>query len=264
MALALLQTLPLLRQPLFLARLRCKRGQFIHRVPQPFLIAFRRRDRLARILQRGNRFPPDPPCMSGRITQRPRHSERIQQRRVARRISQPDLFVLALHLDQQARGAPQQRHAHRLIVDEGARSSIPRQHAPQDHLVLRLETLFCEQRAQWMAGWRREAGSDAGLLDPGTHQPRIGSCTQRKPQTVQQDRLAGARLAGQHRQPLGERQVQPFDQHHVPDRQSGEHAAAPAAASAQKIECQAREKKPRPDGAAGPFSCTNPASNRSL
>ena len=99
--LALLQPLPLLRQPLFLVRPRRQGGQFIDRVAQPFLVALRRGDRFARGLQRGDRLPPGAPGADVGIAQRPRHAERIQQRGMARRIGQADLLVLALHLHQQ-------------------------------------------------------------------------------------------------------------------------------------------------------------------
>ena len=58
--------------------------------------------------------------------------------------------------------------------------------------------------------------------------------------------------------------VQSLDQHDVANGESGEHAAAPAAA-VQKIDCQARAKKPRSSGLrGGPGCCTRPLSNRSL
>ena len=61
-----------------------------------------------------------------RVAQRRRHAEGIQQRTVARRIGQAHLLVLALHLDQQGAGAAQQRHPHRLVVEERAGAAVAR------------------------------------------------------------------------------------------------------------------------------------------
>ena len=107
---------------------------------------------------------------------------------------------------------------------------------------------------------------------PGPHQCRVRPRAQRQTETVEQDRLAGAGLAGQHRQARAEGQVQPLDQHHVADRKRGEHSIGARsrcqikrAPCAQKTECQAREKNPRSSGLrGGPACCTRPLSNRLL
>ena len=43
-------------------------------------------------------------------------------------------------------------------------------------------------------------GGDAGLLGAGADQSRLGAAAQREAEAIQQDRLAGAGFAGQHRQ----------------------------------------------------------------
>ena len=262
--LALLQPLPLLRQPLLLALPRRQAGQFVDRVAQPFLVAFRRGDRLPRNLQRGERIAPPPPRRRRAVTQRTRHAERVEQRGMARRVGQADLLVLALHFHQQRAGPPQQCDANRLVVDECARPPVLRQHAAQHHFVVRLQPLLDQQRGHRVTRRWREACGDTRLLRTGPHQCCVSARAQRQAEAIQQDRLAGAGLSGQHRQAFAERQVKSLDQHHVANGQGAKHAAAPAAAFGQKIECQAREKNPRSSGVAGPGCGTTPASNRSL
>src|SRR5437660_793978 len=44
-----------------------------------------------------------------------------------------------------------------------------------------------------------------------------------KREIIEQDRFAGAGLAGEHREPRGVIDVEPFDQNDVADRETGEH-----------------------------------------
>ncbi len=215
--LALLQPLPFLRQLLLLVRLRRQTGEFLHRMTQPLLIALRRRDRRVGSLQGRDRLTPRAPRRCRGIAQRPRDTERIEQTGMARRIGEADLFVLALHLDQQRRRASQQRHADRLVIDEGARPAILGQHAAQHDLVLGIQSLLGQQRCRGMPRGRREAGGHAGLFGTRTHQSGVRPRPQREAETVQQDRLAGAGLAGEHGQARAERNIQPLDQHNVAD-----------------------------------------------
>ena len=77
-------------------------------------------------------------------------------------------------------------------------------------------------------GWLRadrEFGADRRLLGAGPHQPGLGAAAERQAQRVEQDRLAGAGLAGQHAQPRPKRQAQPVDQHDVANGEAEQHAA---------------------------------------
>ena len=124
--LALLQSLAFLREPFLLARLRRQTGQFVDRVaqPRPHHVPPRRSPRAPLPVPRSRPRQSRHAAAVG-IAQRPRHAERVEQRGVACRIGQADLLVLALHLHQQRAGPPQQRHADRLVVDEGARAAVP-------------------------------------------------------------------------------------------------------------------------------------------
>jgi hypothetical protein len=66
----------------------------------------------------------------------------------------------------------------------------------------------------------RELGRYRGLLRPGAHEPRLRAAAERQTQRIQQDRLAGAGLTGQHAQPRAKGERQPVDQHDVADGQT--------------------------------------------
>jgi len=55
------------------------------------------------------------------------------------------------------------------------------------------------------------------LLDAFAHHAGVAAAAERELQRVDQDRFAGPGLAGQHRQPLIEREIEPLDQHNVAD-----------------------------------------------
>jgi len=60
---------------------------------------------------------------------------------MARRISEAQLLVLALDLDQQRAGPSHQRHPDRLVVDKRPRPAVAAQHAAQHQLILGLDAL---------------------------------------------------------------------------------------------------------------------------
>ena len=72
----------------------------------------------------------------------------------------------------------------------------------------------------------REFGGDGGLLGAGPHQARIGAPAERQTERVQQDRFAGAGLAGQDAQPRPEGERQPVDQDNIADGKTKQHAKA--------------------------------------
>ena len=55
------------------------------------------------------------------------------------------------------------------------------------------------------------------------HQRDIAARAERERKGIEQDRLAGAGLAGEHRETGGEVDVEPIDQNDVADGQPGEH-----------------------------------------
>ncbi len=138
-------------------------------------------------------------------------------------VGEAHLVVLALHLDQQQAEPAQQRDPHRRIVGEGARAAVAGDDAAQHDLLLRRDAVLGEQRHRGVIGRWGEHGGDHGLLAAGAHQPLFGPGAQCQAEAVEQDRLAGAGLAGQHGEAGAETEVQPLDQHHVADRQRRQH-----------------------------------------
>ena len=68
-----------------------------------------------------------------------------------------------------------------------------------------------------------ELGADAGLLGAGAEELGIGATPKGEAEGVEQDRLAGAGLAGQHGEAGTDLQVQPVDEDDVADRQVQQH-----------------------------------------
>ena len=74
-----------------------------------------------------------------------------------------------------------------------------------------------------MAARQLERGRHLPLLRALPHQRGVAARTERQREGVQQDRLAGAGLAGEHGKPVGEIDVEPIDQDDVADRKPDEH-----------------------------------------
>ena len=140
---------------------------------------------------------------------------------MGRGIGQADLVVLALHLHQRRTQALEQGDAHRLVVDEGAAAAIGLHHAAQHQLVLGRHVLVPQDGETGMVGRRVEAGGDRGLRLSRAHRAGFGTRAQREPQRIEQDGLARACFAGQHRQSWREGKVQALDQHHIANGERG-------------------------------------------
>ena len=143
--------------------------------------------------------------------------ELIQQGRVAAGVGEAHLVVLALNLDQQSRRPAHQADADRLIVDRRAGPAVLANDAPQDEVILHVDTLLPEQRQGRVIRRQGEARGDARLFRAIAYQALLGAGAQRQAEAVEQDGFAGAGLPRQHRQPSAEGEVQTLDQHHVAD-----------------------------------------------
>ena len=80
-----------------------------------------------------------------------------------------------------------------------------------------------------MIGRRLEDRRDLAALRAGAHQRRVAARAERQRQRIEQDGFAGARLAGQHRQPGVELDAEPVDQDDVLDGEAREHRQPRAA-----------------------------------
>ncbi len=174
-------------------------------------------------------------------------------------VGQAHLVVLARHLHQHRARAAQQAHAHRLVVHEGARAAVARHHAAQHQLLLGLHPLLAQHGVHGVVWRRGEAGDHGGLGRALAHEPRLRAHAQRQAQAVEQDGLAGAGLAGEHGQALAELQVEALDQHHVADRECGQHGRRMGGGAAMSSPDVARDVMPANPVRAGPRVLEDPA-----
>ena len=233
---------------LLLARLGRQLVQLVLHVAPIGLLARRPLDLGGGRLPRPLRLSPG--CMGG-AHRRDRGLEPavgIEQTALGRRIEQGLLLVLAMDLDQQLADPAQQPAADRLIVDERPRAAVGGEHAAQHQVVLGLDAVLAEQRRRRRVGGRREHRADRGLRRTLADQRPIGPATQREAEGVEQDRLAGAGLAGQHAEPAGELEVEPLDQDDVADRKAGQHGGGRSVRSARA--CRSEPSGPTASGPA--------------
>ena len=137
------------------------------------------------------------------------------------------VVVLAVDLNQCRAERAQHLHAHRLVIDEGAGAAVGELHPAHDQFVL--GGLFGDQVVVRQQAARRmvladvEGGGHLALLGALAHQRGIAARAQRQRKGIEQDRFAGAGLAGQRGKPGAEIDVQAIDQNDVADREAGEH-----------------------------------------
>ena len=68
-----------------------------------------------------------------------------------------------------------------------------------------------------------EHRGDLALLRAVTHEAGIAAAAERQRKGIEQNGFARAGLAGQHREPTGKLDIEPFDQDDVTDRQTRQH-----------------------------------------
>ncbi len=132
-------------------------------------------------------------------------------------IDQRALVVLAVDLDQRGAEFLHDLHAHRLIVDKGARAPVRELYAAQNEFVLGRDIVGLKQRARRMSAPHFENRRHLALLDPLPHQRLVAAGAQSQGKGVEQNRLAGAGLAGEHGKTVGKIDVEPIDQDDVAD-----------------------------------------------
>ena len=216
-----------LRERRLLARLGAELAELVDRMAQPVGFATGALDLGAVFLDRG----------LGLAARVPQHGKPggvlfqaaigIEQPPVGRGVDQRAVVVLAVDLDQRAAQLLHHLHAHRLVVDEGAGAPVGELHAAQDQLVLGGDAAIGKHCAHRMVGGEVKGCGHLPLALALAHQGLVAAPTQRERERVEQDRLAGAGLAGEHGKPVGEIDVEPIDQDDVADRKSGEHGAWP-------------------------------------
>ena len=212
-----------LRKRGLLALLRRETAELFDRMAEPFRLAAGALDVGAMRRDRGfARAPllPQAPNLGGGGLE---PAEGVEQRAVRSRLDEGALVVLPVDFHQRRAERAQHLNAHRLIVDEGAGPPVGDLHAPHDQLVLAGEAVLREQAARRMLLAQLEDRGHLPLLGAFADQRRLPTRAEREREGIEQDRFAGASLAGQCRQAGAEINVEPVDQDDVADGKPGEH-----------------------------------------
>ena len=152
-------------------------------------------------------------------------AERIEQRAMGARLDERAVVVLPVDLDKAGADPPQQPDRHRLVVEEGAAAAVGALDTAQDQVAIDVDPRLGRDRTGGMVAAHVEHGRDIALGSPAADKAQIAAAAERERQRVEQDRLAGAGLAGEHREALRQRNVQRVDDDDVADREGGEHGA---------------------------------------
>ena len=164
-------------------------------------------------------------------------AEGVEDRAVRRRIDERALVMLAVDLDERGADRAQHLHAHRLVVDEGAGAAVRELHPAQDEVAVGVDLGALGDAARRMVAGEIEDGGDLPLRLAVAHEPAVAAGAERQRKGVEEDRFAGAGLAGQDREALVEVELDPVDQDDVADRELREH---PRRASRRVPPCGSR------------------------
>ena len=159
----------------------------------------------------------------------------VEDRAMVGRLEQPALLELALDLDQAVAELAQQPDTRRLVVDKGAAAPIGREQPPQnDSLAGILAPGRAQDRVGRVVAPDCELGRHRRLLGAGPHQPCLRPPAERQAERIQEDRLAGPGLAGQHAQAPAKDEGEPVDQDDIADGQAEQHCGDDTSAAAAK------------------------------
>ena len=214
----------LLGQAGLLALLGREPLDFLERMFEPFAVALGGGGLGPRLRQ----FAFDPRHFRPRPRNRARIelAERIEQVAVALGVEQAAVVVLAVDLDRQRAEVAEQARGRRAAGDEGAAAAIALERPANDQrLAWRgFDPLLPKQFMDRMTARQFDLGRNRRTVLARADQPDVGPRTQRQAECVEQDRLAGAGLAGEHAEARLELELEPFDQDDVVDGKLPQHA----------------------------------------
>src|SRR4051812_28632044 len=150
--------------------------------------------------------------------------EGVEDDAVVGGVEQPTLLELALDLDEAVAELAQQPDARRLVVDKGAAAPVGADEPAQyDSFALAVEPGLAQDRMRRVVAPDREFRRYRGLLSPRAHQPALRPLAERQAERIEQDRFAGAGLAGQHAEAGTQREVKAIDQYNVANIEAEQH-----------------------------------------
>src|SRR3989344_472774 len=133
------------------------------------------------------------------------------------------MFVLAVHVDQVFAELAQHLDRHRPAVDETARGLVGLDHAPQQALPVLEQVVFLEPFGGIVRRLQREAGGNLGARATVADHVAVGAAAQHQRQRVDENGLARAGFAREHREPRLEAQFQLADDGEIADVQNREN-----------------------------------------
>jgi L-methionine (R)-S-oxide reductase len=205
----------------FFRRQRIEFGQL---VPQQVLFLAARREQPGRFGFALSDLAPFLPSLGERRRGHVMLGKGVEDRAMVGRIEQSALLELTLDLDEAVTELAQQPDARRFVVDKGTAAPIGSEHPPQhDRVPFVFEPGLAQDRMRRMVAPDRELRRYRRLLRPRPHQPSLRSLAERQAQRIEQDRFAGASLAGQHAKARTKDQVETVDQDNVTNIQAEQH-----------------------------------------
>jgi len=132
--------------------------------------------------------------------------------------------VLAVDVGEPLAGRTQLRQRHRAAIDPrpAAPAGIDRAAQDQPPLV-GVQRLLLQPARKSVGIGQVELRGHLGALTPGAHHGRVAAATERQPQRIEQNRLAGAGLAGQRTEAGAEFELESVDDDEVTDGQAAQH-----------------------------------------
>ena len=134
--------------------------------------------------------------------------------------------VLAVQIDEPLAEGLQLRERGRAAVDPRPALALRVEHAAQQYVaVVRGDALLGEPGGDARRVRDVELGGELGALRARPELAELEAVAEQERQRVEQDRLARARLAGQHGKAGGELDVERFDDDEISDGQETQHGA---------------------------------------
>ncbi len=208
-------------------------------------IAFRRRfaRRGAGCVALFRRRAPLAPCIGGLAREHGETAERVEQRALEVGGKQRLVGVLAVQVDQHFAHPFELREGGRMPVDPGTTSSLrvlcpaQEQRCAVGSCVVR-QSLFREPGDDTGMRPHVEGRGELGAFGAGLQLAELEAVAQEQRERVEQYRLAGAGLAGEHRKAAGKLEVERLDDDEIADGKEPQHARSATAAARSGVSLQ--------------------------
>ena len=151
---------------------------------------------------------------------------RIEKPAVDVGVHQGAIVMLTMNFDEVAGNGAQRLGAHRLIIDEGASTSVRHLHAAQNELAFGGDVLGARRGDGRMIGAKLKKGGDLALRLSLPHEGAVAARPKRQREGVEQNRFSRAGLPGEHREAATKFEIELVDQHDVANSELNEHGAA--------------------------------------